>query len=153
MTLNEAWEEFLLLIHVDSAAESTNCFSKRGIFHCLFDGPRLLNSCLEIFRQDPMDVVDGMVRMRSGTAVLAIVPNENKLARIFTRNINEADREVLLELLVLTHEDTEIMFSVPGLECHFVPLHFALKLHLSAWRIDDGLRTGDQVGKFLFGNG
>ena len=98
-------------------------------------------------------MVDGMVGLRSSAAVLAIVPNENKFARILTWNINEADREVLLQLLVLTNENTEIMFSVLGLECHFVPLHFALKLHLSAWRINDCLRTGDRVGKFLFGNG
>ena len=62
MTLNEAWEKSLLLIHVDSAAETTNCFGKRGILFGLFDRPRLLNSYPEIFCKDPMGVVDGMVR-------------------------------------------------------------------------------------------
>jgi len=94
-------------------------------------------------------MVDGMMRKKPGASMLAIAPNQNKFARIFMREIHEPYGKVFLKFFGLTHEHPEFMFFIRGPKSHFIPLHFAFKLHLPTWRINHFLTAGNQIGNVL----
>jgi hypothetical protein len=55
-------------------------------------------------------MVNGMMREKPGTSMLAIAPDQNKFTRIFMREINEPYGKVFLKFFGLTHEHPEFMF-------------------------------------------
>jgi hypothetical protein len=81
------------------------------------------------------------MRKYLGASMLAIIPDQIKFAGIFMREIIESNGKIFLKLLRLTHEYSKFMLIIRGSKSHFVPLHLAFDLHLTARRINNFLST------------